>query len=83
MPPTAMIRAYEEIIEFIAAGTTPQSLINFQPSEVAKERVADLIFREKIESLTADEKAELDQYLMLEHLLRLAKALAYQYLAAS
>jgi hypothetical protein len=77
-----MTRAYEEIIEFIAAGTTPQSLINFQPSEVAKERVADLIFREKTEALTAEEKAELDQYLMLEHLLRLAKARAYQYIAA-
>ena len=83
MPPTVMTRAYEEIIEFIAAGTTPQSLINFQPSEVAKERVADLIFREKTEALTADEKTELDQYLMLEHLLRLAKARAYQYIAAS
>lgn len=83
MPPTVMTRAYEEIIEFIAAGTTPQSLINFQPSEVAKERVADLIFREKTEALTAEEKAELDQYLMLEHLLRLAKARAYQYTAAS
>lgn len=82
MPPTVMTRAYEEIIEFIAAGTTPQSLISFQPSEVAKERVADLIFREKTEALTAEEKAELDQYLMLEHLLRLAKARAYQYVAA-
>lgn len=78
MPPIVMTRAYEEIIEFIAAGTTPQSLINFQPSEVAKEQVADLIFREKTEDLTAEEKAELDQYLMLEHLLRLAKARAYQ-----
>jgi hypothetical protein len=46
-----MTRAYEEIIEFIAAGTTPQSLINFQPSEVAKDRVADLIFREKTAAL--------------------------------
>jgi hypothetical protein len=78
-----MTRAYEEIIEFIAAGTTPQSLIDFQPSEVAKERVADLIFREKTAALTTDEKAELDQYLMLEHLLRLAKARAYQYIATS
>lgn len=47
MPPPLMTRAYEENIDFIAAGITPESLINFQPSEVAKERVADLIFREK------------------------------------
>lgn len=83
MSPISMTRAYEEIIDFIAAGTTPESLINFQPSEVAKERVADLILREKTEGITTEEKAELDQYLMLEHLIRLAKARAYQYIAAS
>jgi hypothetical protein len=82
-PPSVMTRAYEEIIEFIAAGTTPQSLINFQPSEMAKERVVDLILREKTEGITDEEKAELDQYLMIEHLLRLAKARAYQYITAS
>jgi hypothetical protein len=81
-PPMLMTRAYEEIIDFIAAGTTPESLINFQPSEVVKERVADLIFREKNESLSDAEKTELDQYLMLEHLLRLAKARAHQYVLA-
>lgn len=75
-----MTRAYEEIINFLAAGTTPQSLIDFQPSETVKERVADLIFREKTEGLTIEEKTELDQYLLIEHLLRLAKARAHQYL---
>ena len=78
-----MTRAYEEIIDFIASGTTPESLIDFQPSEVVKERVADLIFREKADDLSTDEKVELDHYLMLEHLLRLAKARAYQYISAS
>ncbi|NJR64870.1 MAG: hypothetical protein HC772_05415 [Leptolyngbyaceae cyanobacterium CRU_2_3] len=78
--PTVMTRAYEEIIDFLAAGTTPESLTNFQPSEVVKERVAELIVREKTGNLADDEKAELDQYLMLEHLLRLAKARAYQYI---
>lgn len=80
---TFMTRAYEELIDFIAAGTTPESLVNFQPSEIVKERVADLIFREKTNGLSTEEKSELDQYLMLEHLLRLAKARAHQYLSAS
>lgn len=80
---TFMTRAYEEIIDFFASGTTPETLIDFQPSEVAKERVADLIFREKTSDLTNDEKVELDHYLTLEHLLRLAKARAYQYIPAS
>ena len=75
MPPI-----YEEIIDFIAAGTTPRSLVDFQPSEATKNRVADLIQREKAESLTAEEKAELDHYLQLEHLMRMAKARARRHL---
>lgn len=74
-----MPKAYEEIIDFIAAGTTPQSLIEFQPSATVKERVAELIFQEKNGLLLADEKAELDHFMLLEHLLRLAKARAHQY----
>jgi hypothetical protein len=71
--------AYEEIINFLAAGITSQSLIEFQVSETVKERVADLIFREKNEGISLDEKSELDHYLILEHLLRLAKARAYDF----
>ena len=72
--------AYEEIINFLAAGTTSQGLIEFQVSETVKERVADLIFREKNSGLSPEEKSELDHYLILEHLLRLAKARAHDFI---
>lgn len=72
--------AYEEIIEFIAVGTTPKQVVSFQPSENAKARVADLIRREKTSGLTDAETAELNHYMQLEHLMRLAKARARQYL---
>lgn len=74
-------KAYEEVIEFIAAGTSPSSVIAFQPSAEVKERVADLIYREKTVGLSPDEKAELDHYIQLEHLMRLVKARARQYVA--
>jgi hypothetical protein len=74
-------RAYEEVVEFIAAGTSPQNVVAFRPSESAVERVADLIHREKTASLSPDEKSELDHYLQLEHLMRLAKARARQHIA--
>jgi hypothetical protein len=74
--------AQDEIINFLAAGVTPESLIAFQLSEETKERVADLIFREKNTTLSAEERAELDQYLLLEHILRLAKARAHGHMAA-
>jgi hypothetical protein len=76
-----MTRAYEEIIDFIAAGTTPSRLIAFQPSEEVKARVADLIHREKTTGLSSEESSELNQYLQLEHLMRLAKARARAHLA--
>lgn len=75
------MKAYEEIIDFIAAGTSPDRIVTYQPSQAAKNRVADLIFREKTEGLSPDEKSELDHYMQLEHIMRLAKARAHQYVA--
>ncbi len=68
------VKAYEEVVDFIAAGTSPDSVIRFHPSESAKNRVADLISREKTEGLPADEKSNL--YMQLKHIMRLAKARA-------
>lgn len=75
------MRAYEEIIDFIVAGISPDSIAAYQPSQAAKDRVANLIFREKTEGLSADEKSELDHYMQLEHIMRLAKARARKYVA--
>jgi len=76
-----MTRAYEEIIDFIAAGTTPSRVVAFQPSQEVKDRVADLIHREKTTGLSPEDASELNQYLQLEHLMRLAKARARAHLA--
>jgi hypothetical protein len=76
-----MSRAYEEVIDFIAAGTTPGNIVNFHPSDETKQRVADLIHREKTSGLTRDATSELDHYVQLEHLMRLAKARARKYLS--
>ena len=73
-------KAYDEVIEFIVS-SNPQNVIAFHPSEEAKARVADLIFREKTEGLPEDAKSELDHYLQIEHMMRLANARAHHYLA--
>jgi hypothetical protein len=73
-----MILAYDEFVDFIAGGSTPQAVIDFRPSDETKAPVADLIRRQKMDSLSPDETAELDQYLHIEHLMRLAKARARQ-----
>ena len=74
------VKAYEEVIDFIAAGTTPQNVIAFRPSQASQQRITDLLSREKESRLSAAEKSELDHYLQLEHLMRLAKARARDFL---
>ena len=74
-------RAYAELVEFIAANTPPAKLIAFRPSEETRNRVADLLFREKSGGLSRDEASELDHFVEIEHLMRLAKARAWQRLA--
>ncbi|WP_293070799.1 hypothetical protein [Okeania sp. SIO2B3] len=49
--PIAISQAYTEIIDFIASGATPEQIISFQASEQVKERVANLIEREKTTGL--------------------------------
>ncbi len=55
-----MILAYEEFVDFLAAGTTPQGVIDFRPSDATKARVVKLIHRQKTTTLTPDETAELN-----------------------
>ena len=71
-----MTRVYEEIVDFIAGGSTPDDVAAWTPSQEARDRLAKLIEGEKADMLSPDERAELNRYLELEHLMRLAKARA-------
>jgi hypothetical protein len=68
--------AYMELVEFIASGTTPESIIRFRPSEATRERVSELIERQNDGQLSEAESSELDDFLQLEHILIMAKAKA-------
>jgi hypothetical protein len=70
--------AYSEIVDFVATGTNPQGVIDFHSSLLSKARVADLVVREKTTRLSNEEKSELDNFLQLEHFMRLAKAKAHK-----
>ena len=70
------MKAYEEIVNFLASGTTPRGISLFKASESTKQRVQKLLNLEKQGIATSAEKTELDDYLRLEHLMRLIKARA-------
>ena len=69
-------KSYEEIIDFIAAGTTPETVVEFRPSDSVQQRVAGLVERSKEGSISADDQSELEDYLQLEHIMIMAKARA-------
>ena len=70
---------YLEVVDFIAAGPTPDRIASYHPSDAACERVMELLQRQKTGELLPQEEAELDDYLQLEHLMRLIKARARRY----
>lgn len=71
---------YDHVADFIA-DMNPEKLLELRATDAERERLAALIDQEKETGLTPDEKDELDHYLVLERLLRLAKAHARQRLA--
>ena len=72
-------KSYEEIIDFFAAGTTPEAVVAFHPSDGVQQRVAALVESSKEGSISSEEQSELDDYLQLEHILIMAKARARMY----
>ena len=66
---------FAELIDFIVE-ENPERFANFQTTEKVRERVWELVRREKNEGLPPKEKAELDTYGQFEHLMRLAKTKA-------
>jgi len=40
-------KSYDEIIDFIAAGTTPEAVVAFHPSDLVGQHVAELVERSK------------------------------------
>ena len=75
----SVMKPYEELVQFIAS-LSPREVIDFKPSESARQRVWDLIERKKTSPLPTAENSELGHYLEIEHLMRLAKARARQLL---
>ena len=74
-----MTRVYEEIVNFLAKGSSPSAIAEFSPSDETRNRVADLLRREKTSGLTPDEQSELAHFLEIEHVLHLAKARAREH----
>jgi hypothetical protein len=74
----SMTRVYEEIVDFITARIAPQDMANWTPSDEARAELWRLVQAEKDGALSDAQRVDLNHYLELEHLMRLAKAKANQ-----
>jgi hypothetical protein len=70
----------QEIMVLLASQPTPEEILAIRPSHKFQSRVSDLLARNKTNTLSRQEEAELERYLTLEHLIRLAKAHAFKQL---
>jgi hypothetical protein len=66
----------QEIISVLASQPTPEQLLAIRPSPELQDRMSYLLSQNKAGLLSSAEETELDRYMTLEHLVRLAKAQA-------
>jgi hypothetical protein len=66
-------QAATEIARFLAHHPTPEQIVAFHPSAEVAERAYELIRTEREGVLTADERQELESYVVIEYLMELVK----------
>ena len=70
---------FDEVSTFIA-GMNPEKVANFKPSPTHQQRLDFLLGKQKETGLSVAEKSEIEQYLMLNRMVGLAKARAIKML---
>jgi hypothetical protein len=68
------IRIFKEIADLIASEPGRDAILEFRPSAAAQRRATELLEKDRRESLTVDEREELDEFLQAEDFMRLLKA---------
>ena len=72
---------FSEIIDFLASTPTPEDIIAFKPSDMLEQRLSDLLERNRQDALTAEGRAELDEFLRMNHFMNMLKIRAREKLA--
>ena len=62
-------QAATEIAQFLANHPTPEQIVAFHPSPEVAQRAYELIRAEREDSLSEEERQELESYLMIEYLM--------------
>lgn len=74
-------QVYRHVLNFIASNPTPEQIAAFEPTPEMRERLRGLLARERTNEITPLEKAELDEYERIEHIVVMLKAGNLPYVA--
>ncbi len=69
------------ILEILASQPGPKDILALKPSPTMQARFSELLQRSKANQISTQETTELERYLALEHLIRLARGNAAKKLA--
>lgn len=75
-------RLVDSVVEFLASSSNPEDVIAYKLPADLQERASYLLERNREGEITLEEKEELDRFVFLEHIFRMAKARARIQLAA-
>lgn len=81
--PALPAHTYRYVLDFLAGRPTPEEIAAFGPTSEMNERLRTLVERESLGDITPAEKAELDEYERLEHLIIMIKGGSLNYLTGA
>ncbi len=79
--PPLPAHVYRYVLDFLASNPSAKEIAGFGPTSEMVERLKELIEREANKDITIAERAELDEYERLEHLMVMIKTGNLRYLA--
>jgi hypothetical protein len=62
-----------EVIDFLARQPTAEEIIGFRPMEASERRIQELLTRNRVNTLTQEEEAELDEMCEVDRFISLLK----------
>ncbi|NJL77301.1 MAG: hypothetical protein HC892_22035 [Saprospiraceae bacterium] len=71
------LSVFDELAYFLAS-LSPKKVLAYKVSPKAQERVNFLMDKNKISGLSASEHEEMERYMVVEHIIQLAKAKSIQ-----
>ncbi|AQG78940.1 hypothetical protein [Spirosoma montaniterrae] len=70
---------YATLVDFMLANISPEKVLSFRVSEEVHDYFYSLLDKEKNGTATPDEVETINNFMNVEHIMRLAKAKAKQY----